>query len=162
MDNIKRNGQKLVRQNMNSASLYTVPFWQTLIGKLIRWIAFLPFAFLSVSFAEIIPIWATHTANQIEVSSLLGYLVVAFSILFGVPIIISYIFAVYALPRIACYHICPNHKIGAIIFGVLFVQVQAIGFYSIWVYGPFLLGIFKACFSFVILAGVISAYLNKK
>jgi hypothetical protein len=139
-----------------------MPFWQTLLGRIIRWMVFLPIGFGVAALLEAVPLlgaqWAAGVELKLTLLSLLGGLI-ALSILGTV--VPMWFMAVYTWPTVVCAVLAPRAPVAAVIFGTLFVLFQGLVVLGVlldeggiaWLFLCYKLG-----FSAVLIAGMVTAH----
>lgn len=126
----------------------------------LRWILFLPVAFICLALLQVFPLVVIAAAHSIELRFTLLTLIlgiIAASIL--VSLVGVWFAGVFATPVLACSVIAPNKRIASVIFGTLFVPLQglnAIG--DIVRHEPWLEVAYQIGFLILVLVGTIAAY----
>ncbi|MFU8857466.1 MAG: hypothetical protein ACNA8S_10750 [Deferrisomatales bacterium] len=135
-------------------------FWESGVGRLIRWLAFLPIAFFLISLLQTIPVrtvfWAANYIPDLNLLTLI-LAIVAVSLIGTAGWF--WVLGVSMTPVFACGVIAPNAKVGSVIFGTLYCLIQ----------GLFLLGVlssgahwvfkgYQLVFGLIVLGGTIGAY----
>jgi len=139
-----------------------IPFWQSGIGQLLRWLAFLPCAFFLSSILQVIPPVAVGFASAYkpDFSSLLTYIfAIPCFVLIGVLGVMMWGAGVFWAPYISCCKIAPNNKIAAVMFGTLFCSLQGLDWFFLlaegtsWIFFTYQLG-----FAGLLIWGIVLAY----
>ena len=90
-------------------------FWNSILGKIIRWISYIPIAFIAIVIIEVL----SYMFFGWLFRDMRGFIIIG--ILFGglftlLPMVVMlYYFALFL-----SVNICPSPKVGSIIFGVLY------------------------------------------
>ena len=137
-------------------------FWNSAIGKLCRWVLFLPIGIIAAALLESIPIIAFQVAANVELRFTLLTLIVGIFVATLVFSALAYWFiAVFAVPSLACSRIAPNPKVASVIFGTLFVLFQGVTLWGM-IRGETGWGIiaYKIMFSVLLLGGTVMAYIG--
>ena len=96
---------------------YEPGFWQTIIGKALRWLAFVPIGIILTIAIEVLTILGTIWLfrGDLRLFIIIGIL---FGALFTAIPLIMYTF--YGAIYLSTVIICPTPKVGSIIFGTIY------------------------------------------
>lgn len=139
-------------------------FWQSTLGKVLRWLLFLPIGFLVTAFLEVIPIFAYGFAANLEMrftllTLIIGIVVVSLLLTFSV----YWFVGVFFIPKLSCGLVAPTPKVASVIFGTLFVLFQGLTLFSMIFGGQNGWGIiiYKTLFSLLLMGGVVATYMDE-
>ncbi|MBW7893815.1 MAG: hypothetical protein H3C27_01775 [Opitutaceae bacterium] len=139
-------------------------FWQSTVGKILRWVLFLPVGLLVSALLESIPIFAYRYAANVELrltllTLIIGVIVV--SMLFTV--LVYWFIGVFFTPKLSCGMIAPTPKIASVIFGTLFVLFQGLTLLGMVLGDQTGWGIiiYKSLFSLLLMGGVVATYVEE-
>ncbi len=134
-------------------------FWQNRVGRVLRWIVFLPIGVVLASVLQSIPplavVFAASWHPQFSFLILiLG--VIAVSIL-GTLATLWFAASLYT-PVLVCRFIAPNHRVAAIVFAMFSILYE--GSFILRLVGdtPWLLVIYHIVFTIILVAGCVVAY----
>jgi len=135
-------------------------FWQGGFGKLLRWLTFLPLAFLSIGILQHLPvkavIWASGYKPEFSFLTLIIGLI-ALSILGTLGWL--WFLGLSMTPYLTCGVIAPNNKIATVIFGTLFCLFQGLFLFGVfysdahWIYKVYMLVV-----SIIVIGSTVVAY----
>jgi hypothetical protein len=136
-----------------------VGFWQNRVGRVLRWIVFLPIGVVLASVLQSIPplavvlaaSWHPHFSFLILILGL-----IALSIL-GTLAWFWFMASLFT-PVLACRVIAPNHRVAAVVFPTLSILYE--GSFILRLVGdtPWLLVIYHVIFTIILVAGCVVAY----
>lgn len=121
-------------------------FWQGRFGKLLRWMVFLPIAFIIIFILQDLPVrvfaWASETRPVLSfLTIIIGLIVVSILGTFAW----LWFLGMSLTPLLACGVVAPNSKIGAVIFGTLYCLAHGIYLLSVlqsnahWIFSAYYL-----------------------
>jgi hypothetical protein len=131
--------------------------WNSIAGKVCRWILFLPVGLLAAALLESIPIFAFQFAANYELRfTLLTVIVTIFVSAFVLGGIAYWFAGVVLLPTLACGRIAPTPKVASVMFGTLFCFFQGVTLWGM-VRGEAGWGIitYKIVFSVLLVIGIV-------
>jgi hypothetical protein len=137
-------------------------FWNSLLGKLIRWLAFLPIAYFLTSLAKLIVLpvipWVLFHEFRFTPSTVLLFILMA---LFGLPIAAGFLSGVFFIPIWCCSKIAPHPKVAAAIFLVLFVGFEISAYSSGFGDCPLWVAIPQIIIDLILVAGSLCVFTAK-
>lgn len=133
-------------------------WWTNPAIKVLRWLVFIPLAFLLLAIVGAAWGLAIDAARQIEINTLLGIVIVVILVT-SLPLFFLFVTPYFLIPYGACGLVAPNPKVGSVILGTLYVLFQGMGILGglsagksgWWVLGHTLVAI-------IVMVGVVAAY----
>lgn len=141
-------------------------FWNSYMGMVIRWISFVPLAFLGLSLVSIVVALAEVSASwifqrELKMTFFVVILaVIAVFVLFNIVLIVaaSLAFMLINIPRICCAQVAPDQKIASVILSVLWGIFSVLSIIGILMSGQYWHLITGLLFYGTSLYGCISSY----
>lgn len=135
-------------------------FWQTVFGRVIRWLLFLPVGFILVSILASLPPMALALAWGYKPEfSFLILIAAIFVVSIGGTIFCFWVGGVWMTPYLICRVIAPNNKVGSVIFGTLFCLYWVINILMSFLGdASWVLIIYQMVFVGIVIGGTVMAY----
>lgn len=129
-------------------------FWERWPGCVIKWVVFLPLAFLLSGILQVLPLIAVELARgyQPEINFLTILIAVFVVSIVGI-FLIYWGRAVVMTPVFCCFVIAPKAEVAAVVFGALFCLSQAS-----WVFGVIQQGDSWVFVAYHVLFGVLTVF----
>lgn len=136
-----------------------VSVWDSALMHLVRWVIFLPIAFVLLAIVEWIALSAIQFSLDVELKfTLFTLLLGIFIFSVGSLIVVPFFAALYSVPRIACTIVAPRPRGALIVFGTLFVLFSIANLIGLLGLAPWWVIVFKIIVFCSVMAGVIGAY----
>ncbi|MCG8345303.1 MAG: hypothetical protein MI685_09135 [Chlorobiales bacterium] len=137
-------------------------FWDKQIGRVIRWIAFLPTGFALAFLLYYIPIFAVAYAMSYNIEmTLFSIMLAIFLVSVALGFMSFWFMGVYSVPMLCCGFIAPNAKVASIIYGTFYVFNTIIGGQLPMLFSyekNWWLIIYSVVFSIIHFVGIVFAY----
>ena len=124
----------------------------------IRWVSFIPIAFILTTLLYAVPPLLYHYASTYELSfTLLSILTVLFSFTLFFWVVWLWGMGVFYTPILSCVVIAPNNKVASIVYGIFFASYIISGITFSIKNGDWI-AVYSLLFSVLHLFGVVIAY----
>ncbi len=137
-------------------------FWDKQIGRVIRWVVFLPTGFVLAFLLYYIPIFAVAYAMSYDIEMTLFSIMLAIFLVSIALVLVNFWFiGVYSVPMLSCGLIAPNAKVASIIYGTFYVFNTIIGGQLPMLFSyekNWWLIIYSVVFSIIHFVGIVFAY----
>ena len=129
------------------------------MGRIIRWLVFIPVGFLLVGILQALPPFAVMWAHSYrpEFSFLTIILAIIVVSILG-TVGWFWLLGVWATPMLSCRIIAPHPQVAAVIFGTLFCLHQGAFLLGLLSRARWGLAIYHFIFCAIVVVGVVSAY----
>lgn len=135
-----------------------LPFWQSALGRIIRWFVFLPLCFAMVAILQALPPLVVALLKNIKFYSNFLSVCIAVAVISGLgTAIIMWVLAIITSIWLCCCKIAPRGKPAAIVFGTSFCIFQLCYLITYSGGGGWVFWIYQAIFSAIVLFGTVAA-----
>ena len=135
-----------------------MPLWSSVPVKVLRWIAFLPLAFLLLALWQALGAFCWRLLADVKVDSLLEVVIAIIIAGVAINLVFLWIAAFAGIPYYLCTVVAPNSRVAAVMFGTLFGFLHGSRVVFLFVEGALWWGVGSLVVLLLVFGGLIASY----